>query len=105
VVGGHHLRRLIRWRSRAARRQALTAAFTSSFVGALLRGAADHLPGAAAGEVRAEVRPAEFFAVQLLTFCSFIGMSKEPPAKTLAAMMLGFALAAVGMDTVTGSCA
>jgi putative tricarboxylic transport membrane protein len=46
--------------------------------------------------------PAEFFAVQLLTFCSFVGMSKEPPAKTLAAMMLGFALAAVGMDTVTG---
>jgi putative tricarboxylic transport membrane protein len=26
--------------------------------------------------------PAEFFAVQLLTFCSFVGMSKEPPAKT-----------------------
>ena len=46
--------------------------------------------------------PAEFFAVQLLTFCSFVGMSKEPPAKTIAAMMLGFALAAVGMDTVTG---
>jgi TctA family transporter len=22
--------------------------------------------------------PAEFFAVQLLTFCSFVGMSKEP---------------------------
>jgi putative tricarboxylic transport membrane protein len=31
-----------------------------------------------------------------------VGMSKEPPAKTIAAMMLGFALAAVGMDTVTG---
>jgi len=30
-------------------------------------------------------------------------MSKEPAAKTLAAMMLGFALAAVGMDTVTGT--
>jgi putative tricarboxylic transport membrane protein len=29
-------------------------------------------------------------------------MSKEPAAKTLAAMMLGFALAAVGMDAVTG---
>jgi putative tricarboxylic transport membrane protein len=38
----------------------------------------------------------------MLTFCSFIGMSKDPPMKTLAAMMLGFALAAVGMDTVTG---
>jgi putative tricarboxylic transport membrane protein len=46
--------------------------------------------------------PAEFFAVQLLTFCSFVGMSKEPPAKTIAAMMLGFALAAVGLDSVTG---
>ena len=43
--------------------------------------------------------PAEFFAVQLLTFCSFVGMSKEPPAKVICAMMLGFALAAVGMDT------
>jgi len=29
-------------------------------------------------------------------------LSKDPPAKTIAAMMLGFALAAVGMDTVTG---
>jgi putative tricarboxylic transport membrane protein len=47
--------------------------------------------------------PAEFFAVQLLTFCSFVGMSKEPPAKTIAAMMLGFALAAVGLDAVTGT--
>jgi putative tricarboxylic transport membrane protein len=46
--------------------------------------------------------PPEFFAVQMLTFCSFIGMSKEPAAKTLSAMMLGFALAAVGMDSVTG---
>jgi putative tricarboxylic transport membrane protein len=46
--------------------------------------------------------PAEFFAVQLLTFCSFVGMGKERPAKTLASMMLGFALAAVGLDTVTG---
>jgi putative tricarboxylic transport membrane protein len=46
--------------------------------------------------------PAEFFAVQLLTFCSFVGMSKEPAAKVIAAMMLGFALAAVGLDNVTG---
>jgi putative tricarboxylic transport membrane protein len=46
--------------------------------------------------------PPEFFAVYLLTFCSFVGMTKSPPFKTLAAMMLGFALAAVGLDTVTG---
>jgi putative tricarboxylic transport membrane protein len=43
--------------------------------------------------------------VQLLTFCSFVGMSKEPPAKTISAMMLGFALAAVGLDAVTGTLA
>jgi putative tricarboxylic transport membrane protein len=41
--------------------------------------------------------------VQLLTFCSFVGMSKEPPAKVISAMMLGFALAAVGLDSVTGT--
>ncbi len=29
-------------------------------------------------------------------------MSKEPPFKTIAAMMIGFALAAVGLDTMTG---
>jgi putative tricarboxylic transport membrane protein len=29
-------------------------------------------------------------------------MSKEPPAKTIVAMMMGFALAAVGLDSVTG---
>jgi putative tricarboxylic transport membrane protein len=46
--------------------------------------------------------PAEKFSVFFLAFCSFIGMGKEPPAKTVAAMMLGFALAAVGTDTVTG---
>src|SRR5256886_1896974 len=46
--------------------------------------------------------PPEFFAVQMLTFCSFVGMGREPPAKTIASMMLGFALAAVGLDTVTG---
>jgi putative tricarboxylic transport membrane protein len=46
--------------------------------------------------------PPEFFSVYFLTFCSFIGMGKEPPFKILASMMLGFALAAVGLDTVTG---
>jgi putative tricarboxylic transport membrane protein len=30
-------------------------------------------------------------------------MGREPPVKTIASMMLGFALAAVGIDTVTGT--
>ena len=83
--------------------QALTAAFTSSFVGALFAVLLITFLAPLLAKFALKFGPAEFFAVQLLTFASFVGMSKEPPAKTLAAMMLGFALAAVGMDTVTGT--
>ncbi len=82
--------------------QALTAAFTSSFVGAIFAVLLITFTAPLLARFALKFGPAEFFAVQLLTFCSFVGMSKEPAAKTLAAMMLGFALAAVGMDTVTG---
>lgn len=82
--------------------QALTAAFTSSFVGALFAVRLITFLAPLLAKFALKFGPAEFFAVQRLTFASFVGMSKEPPAKTLAAMMLGFALAAVGMDTVTG---
>ena len=82
--------------------RALTAAFTSSFVGALFAVLLITFLAPVLAKFALKFGPAEFFAVQLLTFCSFVGMSKEPPAKTIASMMLGFALAAVGMDTVTG---
>jgi putative tricarboxylic transport membrane protein len=82
--------------------QALTAAFTSSFVGAVFAVALITFLAPLLAKFALKFGPAEFFAVQLLTFASFIGMSKEPPAKTIAAMMLGFALAAVGMDAVSG---
>ncbi|MBL0091925.1 MAG: tripartite tricarboxylate transporter permease [Piscinibacter sp.] len=82
--------------------QALTAAFTSSFVGAFFAVVLITFLAPVLAKFALKFGPAEFFAVQLLTFCSFVGMSKEPPAKTIAAMMLGFALAAVGMDSVTG---
>ena len=82
--------------------EALTTAFTSSFVGALFAVLAITFLAPLLAKFALEFGPPEFFAVQMLTFCSFLGMSKEPPMKTLAAMMLGFALAAVGMDSVTG---
>ncbi|MEY3521719.1 MAG: hypothetical protein RLZZ177_2434, partial [Pseudomonadota bacterium] len=82
--------------------QALTAAFTSSFVGALFAVILITFLAPVLAKFALKFGPAEYFAVQLLTFCSFVGMSKEPAAKVIAAMMLGFALAAVGMDTVTG---
>src|SRR5205814_3922817 len=82
---------------------ALTAAFTSSFVGALVAVIVITFLSPIVAGFALEFGPPEFFAVYLLTFCAFVGMSKEPPFKTLASMMLGFALAAVGTDPVTGA--
>src|SRR5215212_7932192 len=82
---------------------ALTAAFTSSFVGALVAVIVITFLSPVVARFALAFGPPEFFAVYLLTFCAFVGTSKEPPFKTLAAMMLGFALAAVGTDTVTGT--
>jgi putative tricarboxylic transport membrane protein len=82
--------------------QALTTAFTSSFVGAcfavlLLTFFAPWLAG-----VAVRFGPPEFFAIQLLTFASFIGLGGANPLKSLASILIGFGLAAVGMDIVTG---
>src|SRR3982075_2659930 len=82
---------------------ALTAAFTSSFFGALVAVILITFLSPVVANFALEFGPPEFFAVYLLTFCAFIGMSREPPFKTLASMMLGFALAAVGTDPVTGT--
>ena len=82
--------------------EALTAAFTSSFVGALVAVVMITFLAPLVAKFALRFGPPEFFAVYLLTFCSFIGMGKGSAWKTLASMMLGFALAAVGMDTVTG---
>jgi putative tricarboxylic transport membrane protein len=82
--------------------EALTAAFTSSFVGALFAVIMITLVAPLVAAFALRFGPAEKFGVYFLAFCSFIGMSKEPPFKTLAAMMIGFALAAVGLDEMTG---
>jgi putative tricarboxylic transport membrane protein len=82
---------------------ALTAAFTPSFIGAFVAVVVITFLSPIIANFALEFGPAEFFSVYLLTFCAFVGMSKEPPFKTLAAMMLGFALAAVGTDPVTGT--
>ena len=82
--------------------EALTASFTSSFVGAFVAVVLITFLSPLVAKFALKFGPPEFFAVYLLTFCSFVGMSKGSPFKTLAAMMLGFGLAAVGLDTVTG---
>ncbi|MEX0591189.1 MAG: tripartite tricarboxylate transporter permease, partial [Xanthobacteraceae bacterium] len=82
--------------------EALTAAFTSSFVGALFAVIMITLVAPLVAAFALRFGPAEKFGVYFLAFCSFVGMSKEPPFKTVAAMMIGFALASVGLDGMTG---
>jgi TctA family transporter len=82
--------------------EALTAAFTSSFVGAFVAIIMITLVAPLVAAFALQFGPAEKFAVYFLAFCSFIGMSKEAPSKTVVSMMIGFALAAVGLDMVTG---
>ena len=81
---------------------ALTAAFTSSFVGALIAVVMITFLSPVVASFALKFGPPEFFAVYLLTFCAFVGMSGGNAAKTVASMMIGFALAAVGLDSVTG---
>jgi putative tricarboxylic transport membrane protein len=82
--------------------QALTAAFTSSFVGAFVAVLMITFLAPLVANFALEFGSPEFFSVYLLTFCSFVGMGKGSPFKILVSMAIGFALAAVGMDTVTG---
>lgn len=82
--------------------EALTAAFTSSFVGALVAVILITFLAPLVAKFALKFGPPEFFAVQFLTFASFIGMGRGSPFKTLASMCLGFALASVGLDSVTG---
>ena len=82
---------------------ALTAAFTSSFFGALIAVIMITFLSPVVAGFALQFGPPEFFAVYLLTFCAFVGMSGGKASKTIASMMIGFALAAVGLDSVTGT--
>ena len=82
--------------------EALTAAFTSSFVGALFAIVMITAIAPLVAEFALRFGPPEFFAVMFLSFASFVGMGRGSAMKTIAAMMAGFLLACVGLDTVTG---
>jgi len=81
--------------------EALTASFTGSFLGAFVAVLLITFLAPLVASFALKFGPPEFFAVYLLTFCSFVGTGKDP-AKTIISMMIGFGLAAIGMDTVSG---
>jgi putative tricarboxylic transport membrane protein len=82
--------------------EALTAAFTSSFVGALFAVVLITLFAPLLAEIALKFGPPEFFAIQLLTFSSFIGLGGGNPIKSLVSILIGFILASAGLDIVTG---
>jgi putative tricarboxylic transport membrane protein len=83
--------------------EALTAAFTSSFVGALVAVILITFLAPLIAKFALQFGPAEFFSVFFLTFASFVGMGRGSPFKVLASMCLGFALGSVGLDKMTGT--
>ncbi|MCI0753639.1 tripartite tricarboxylate transporter permease [Teichococcus vastitatis] len=82
--------------------EALTAAFTASFIGALSGVVLITFVAPLVAEFALRFGPAEFFAVFLLTFCSFVGMGRDNRGKIIAALCIGFLLAAVGLDSISG---
>ncbi len=83
--------------------EALTAAFTSSFVGAFFSIVLITFFAPLLADVALHFGPPEIFAIQLLTFSAFVGLGGGNPLKTVVSILLGFILAAVGLDTVTGN--
>src|SRR5215472_7550017 len=77
--------------------QALTAAFSSSFVGALFAVILITLFAPLLAEIALKFGPPEFFAIQLLTFSSFIGLGGGNPLKSLVSILLGFIMAVIGL--------
>jgi putative tricarboxylic transport membrane protein len=82
---------------------ALATAFGSAAFGALVGVILITLLASWVARVALQFGPAEYFAVYFLAFSSFIGMGGGRPGKTLVSLAIGFALAAVGMDTVSGN--
>jgi putative tricarboxylic transport membrane protein len=82
---------------------ALATAFGSAAFGALAGVVLITLSASWVARVALAFGPPEYFAVYFLAFASFVGMGGSPPVKTLVSLAIGFALAAVGIDTVSGS--
>src|SRR6476659_3579671 len=82
---------------------ALATAFGSAAFGALAGVVLITLCASWVARVALAFGPPEYFAVYFLAFASFVGMGGSPPMKTLVSLAIGFAIAAIGIDTVSGS--
>jgi TctA family transporter len=83
--------------------RALSLAFLSAGTGALVGVVVITVLSTWAARFALQFGAPEYFAVYFLAFCAFIGMGSAAPLKTVVSLLLGLALASVGMDTVTGT--
>ncbi len=83
--------------------KALTFAFLSSGFGALFGVVVVTLLAGQVARFALLFSPVEYFAVFILAFASFIAFGGGSPLKTLLSILVGLALASVGMDTISGS--
>ena len=82
---------------------ALATAFGSAAFGALVGVILITFLASWVAQVALAFGPPEYFAVYFLAFASFVGMGGAAPVKTVVALAIGFAIAAIGIDTVSGS--
>lgn len=83
--------------------RALTFAFLSSGFGALFGVIVVTLLAGQVARFALLFSPVEYFAVFVLAFASFIAFGGGAPLKTLLSILVGLALASIGMDTISGS--
>lgn len=82
--------------------RALSNSFMAHFVGAIFGTVLLTFFAPVVAEFALRFGPPETFAVMLLTFSAFVGLMGRSPIKTLISAALGFILAAVGIDIVSG---
>src|SRR5581483_11622323 len=82
--------------------QALATAFGSAAFGALVGVVLITCLASWIAGVALQFGPAEYFAVYFLAFSSFIGVGGSAPMKTVVSLAIGFSIAAIGMDSVSG---
>ncbi len=82
---------------------ALATAFGSAAFGALVGVVLITFLAAWVAKAALAFGPPEYFAVYFLAFASFVGIGGTPPMKTVVSLAIGFAIAAIGIDTVSGS--
>lgn len=82
--------------------KALTAAAIASFFGGTISVILFTLFAPPLAEFALKFGPPEEFALMVLAFATFIGLSGDDIPKTIFSILIGFVLAAVGLDIISG---